>query len=44
MKNDKESWFDIVKSDTTSYKYIKEIGSGGFGDVYLVQKENTNDQ
>jgi serine/threonine protein kinase len=44
ISNNNKKRFAKVKSGTTSYEYIQDIGSGGFGSVYLVKKENTNEQ
>ncbi|KAK6012595.1 hypothetical protein OSTOST_22232, partial [Ostertagia ostertagi] len=35
---------DMIKSDNFTWRVIKLLGSGGFGDVYKVVKENDADK
>ncbi|VDL78817.1 unnamed protein product [Nippostrongylus brasiliensis] len=44
LKREKLAAGAIVKSDTFTWKVIKILGSGGFGDVYKVVKENDADK
>ncbi|WKX88544.1 hypothetical protein Q1695_008296 [Nippostrongylus brasiliensis] len=44
LKREKLAAGAVVKSDTFTWKVIKILGSGGFGDVYKVVKENDADK
>ncbi|KJH48155.1 hypothetical protein DICVIV_05724 [Dictyocaulus viviparus] len=44
MKREKMAEGDVIKSDNFTWKIIKLIGSGGFGDVYKVVKADNEDK
>ncbi|ETN79351.1 hypothetical protein NECAME_09884 [Necator americanus] len=43
-KREKMKENDLLKSDSFTWKVVKLLGSGGFGDVYKVVKENNEDK
>ncbi|RCN26158.1 hypothetical protein ANCCAN_28123 [Ancylostoma caninum] len=43
-KREKMKENDILKSDNFTWKVIKLLGSGGFGDVYKVVKQDNEDK